>query len=106
MLPITFVLLSCVGGRAFMIAPNRGNGNGFRASDCKIAEYNIFSTLLYFTLLCLLFRRKYPEMLLSVHIRADMRSKRYFRSGYIVFRGILGQLRVLFRVTLLSTLST
>ena len=34
-----------------MIAPNRDNGNGFRASDCKIAEYNIFSTLLYFTLL-------------------------------------------------------
>ena len=34
-------------------------------------------------------------MLLSVHIRADMRSKRYFRSGYIVFRGILGQLRAL-----------
>ncbi len=50
-LPITVVLLSCVGGRAFMIAPNRDNGNGFRASDCKIAEYNIFSTLLYFTLL-------------------------------------------------------
>lgn len=50
-LPITVVLLSCVGGRAFMIAPNRGNGNGFRASDCKIAEYNIFSTLLYSTLL-------------------------------------------------------
>lgn len=50
-LPITVVLLSCVGGRAFMIAPNRGNGNGFRASDCKIAEYNIFSTLLFFTLL-------------------------------------------------------
>ena len=54
----------------------------------------------------LLFRRKYPEMLLSVHIRADMRSKRYFRSGYIVFRGILGQLRVLSRMTLLSTFST
>ena len=50
-LPITVVLLSCVGGRAFMIAPNRDNGNGFRASDCKIAEYNIFSTLLFFTLL-------------------------------------------------------
>ena len=47
----TVVLLSCVGGRAFMIAPNRDNGNGFRASDCKIAEYNIFSTLLFFTLL-------------------------------------------------------
>ena len=106
MLPITVVLLSCVGGRAFMIAPNRDNGNGFRASDCKIAEYNIFSTLLYSTLLCRLFRRKYPEMLLSVHIRADMRSKRYFRSGYIVFRGILGQLRVLSRMTLLSTFST
>lgn len=45
-------------------------------------------------------------MLLSVHIRADMRSKRYFRSGYIVFRGILGQLRVLSRMTLLSTFST
>lgn len=41
-----------------------------------------------------------------MHIRADMRSKRYFRSGYIVFRGILGQLRVLSRVTLLSTFST
>ena len=105
-LPITVVLLSCVGGRAFMIAPNRDNGNGFRASDCKIAEYNIFSTLLFSTLLCRLFRRKYPEMLLSVHIRADMRSKRYFRSGYIVFRGILGQLRVLSRMTLLSTFST
>ena len=50
-LPITVVLLSCVGGRAFMIAPNRDNGNGFRASDCKIAEYNIFYTLLFFTLL-------------------------------------------------------
>ena len=50
-LPITVVLLSCVGGRAFMIAPNRDNGNGFRASDCEIAEYNIFSTLLFFTLL-------------------------------------------------------
>lgn len=49
--PITVVLLSCVGGRAFMIAPNRDNGNGFRVSDCKIAEYNIFSTLLFFTLL-------------------------------------------------------
>lgn len=49
--PITVVLLSCVGGRAFMIAPNRDNGNGFRASDCKIAEYNIFFTLLFFTLL-------------------------------------------------------
>ena len=34
-----------------MIAPNRDNGNGFRASDCKIAEYNIFSALLFFTLL-------------------------------------------------------
>lgn len=34
-----------------MIAPKRDNGNGFRASDCKIAEYNIFSTLLFFTLL-------------------------------------------------------
>ena len=34
-----------------MIAPNRDNGNGFRASDCKIAEYNIFSTLLFSTLL-------------------------------------------------------
>jgi hypothetical protein len=45
-------------------------------------------------------------MLLSVHIRADMRSKRYFRSGYIVFRGILGQLRALSRMTLLSTFST
>jgi hypothetical protein len=45
-------------------------------------------------------------MLLSVHIRADMRSKRYFRSGYIVFRGILGQLRVLSCATLLSTFST
>ena len=105
-LPITVVLLSCVGGRAFMIAPNRDNSNGFRASDCEIAEYNIFSTLLYSTLLCRLFRRKYPEMLLSVHIRADMRSKRYFRSGYIVFRGILGQLRALSRMTLLSTFST
>ena len=41
-----------------------------------------------------------------MHIRADMRSKRYFRSGYIVFRGILGQLRVLSRMTLLSTFST
>jgi hypothetical protein len=45
-------------------------------------------------------------MPLSVHIRADMRSKRYFRSGYIVFRGILGQLRALSRMTLLSTFST
>jgi len=45
-------------------------------------------------------------MLLSVHIRADMRSKRHFRSGYIVFRGILGQLRALSRMTLLSTFST
>lgn len=45
-------------------------------------------------------------MLLSVHIRADMRSKLYFRSGYIVFCGILGQLRVLSRMTLLSTFST
>ena len=90
-----------------MIAPNRDNGNGFRASDCKIAEYNIlYSTLLYSTLLCRLFRRKYPEMLLSVHIRADMRSKRHFHSGYIVFRGILGQLRALPRMTLLSTFST
>ena len=90
-----------------MIAPNRDNGNGFRASDCKIAEYNIlYSTLLYSTLLCRLFRRKYPEMLLSVHIRADMRSKRCFRSGYIVFRGILGQLRAPSRMTLLSTFST
>jgi hypothetical protein len=53
-----------------------------------------------------LIRRKYPEMLFSAHIRADMCSKRYFRSGYIVFRGILGQLRVLSRVTLLSTFST
>lgn len=34
-----------------MIAPNRDNGNGFRASDCKIAEYSIFSTLFFFTLL-------------------------------------------------------
>lgn len=50
-LPITVVLLFCVGSRAFMIAPNRGNGNGFRVSDCKIAEYNIFSTLLYSSLL-------------------------------------------------------
>ena len=50
-LPITVVLLSCVGGRASMIAPNRDNSNGFRASDCTIAEYNIFSTLLFFTLL-------------------------------------------------------
>ena len=50
-LPITVGLLSCVGGRAFMIAPNRDNGNGFRASDCKIAEDNIFSTLLFFTIL-------------------------------------------------------
>jgi hypothetical protein len=45
-------------------------------------------------------------MLLSAHIRADMRSKRHFRSGYIVFRGILGQLRALSRMTLLSTFST
>ena len=51
MFPITVVLLSCVGSRALMIAPKRDNGNGFRASDCKIAEYNIFSTLLFFTLL-------------------------------------------------------
>ena len=50
-LPITVVLLSCVGSRTFMIAPKRDNGNGFRTSDCKIAEYNIFSTLLFFTLL-------------------------------------------------------
>lgn len=50
-LPITVVLLSCVGSRAFMIAPKRDNGNGFRTSDCKIAEYNIFSTLLYSSLL-------------------------------------------------------
>lgn len=66
----------------------------------------LYSTLLYSTLLCRLFRRKYPEMPLSVHIRADMRSKRYFRSGYIVFRGILGQLCAPSRMTLLSTFST
>jgi hypothetical protein len=47
-----------------------------------------------------------PEMLFSAYIRADMCSKRYFRSGYPDFRGILGQLRVLSRVTLLSTFST
>ena len=51
MFPITVVLLSCVGSRALMIAPNRDNGNGFRASDCKIAEYSIVSTLFFFTLL-------------------------------------------------------
>ena len=34
-----------------MIAPKRDNINGFRASDCQIAEYNISSTLLYSTLL-------------------------------------------------------
>lgn len=105
-LPITVVLLSCVGSRALMIAPKRGNGNGFRASDCQIAEYNISSTLLFFTLLCRLFRRKYPEMLFSVYIRADMCSKRYFRSGYSVFRGILGQWCALLLVTLLSTFPT
>jgi hypothetical protein len=53
-----------------------------------------------------LFRRKYPEMLFSVYIRADMYSKRYFRSGYHVFRGILGQWCALLLVTLLSTFST
>lgn len=61
----------------------------------------LYSSLLYSTLSIVS-----PEMLLSVHIRADMRSKRYFRSGYIFFRGILGQLRVLSRMTLLSTFST
>lgn len=40
-----------VGGRAFMIAPKSDNGNGFRTSDCQIAEYNISSTILFFTLL-------------------------------------------------------
>ena len=34
-----------------MIAPKRDNGNGFRTSDCQIAEYNISSTILFFTLL-------------------------------------------------------
>ena len=34
-----------------MIAPKRDNSNGFRTSDCQIAEYNIFSTILFFTLL-------------------------------------------------------
>ena len=89
-----------------MIAPKRDNINGFRASDCQIAEYNISSTLLYSTLLCRLFRRKYPEMLFSVYIRADMCSKRYFRSGYPVFRGVFGQWCALLLVTLLSTFST
>jgi hypothetical protein len=76
------------------------------AKSLSIIYSLLYSSLLYSTLLCRLFRRKYPEMLLSVHIRADMRSKRYFRSGYIVFRGILGQLRVLSCATLLSTFST
>lgn len=47
--PITVVLLSCVGSRALMIAPNRDNGNGFRVSDCQIAE--IIYSLLYSSLL-------------------------------------------------------
>lgn len=34
-----------------MIAPKSDNGNGFRTSDCQIAEYNISSTILFFTLL-------------------------------------------------------
>lgn len=34
-----------------MIAPKRDNGNGFRTSDYQIAEYNISSTILFFTLL-------------------------------------------------------
>lgn len=76
------------------------------AKSLSIIYSLLYSTLLYSTLLCRLFRRKYPEMLFSVYIRADMCSKRYFRSGYIVFRGILGQLRVLSRMTLLSTFST
>ena len=71
------------------------------AKSLSIIYSLLYSSLLYSTLSIVS-----PEMLLSVRIRADMRSKRYFRSGYIVFRGILGQLRAPSRMTLLSTFST
>lgn len=91
-LPITVVLLSCVGGRAFMIAPNRDNGNGFRASDCKIAEYNIFSTLLFFSLqhfLHLLFSE-----LLSVNELQGLSLVRYL----VEYLEVLLHARLFFRV--------
>ena len=74
------------------------------AKSLSIIYSLLYSSLLYSTLSIVS-----PEIpgnaVFSVY-RADMCSKRYFRSGYIVFRGILGQLRVLSRVTLLSTFST
>lgn len=70
---------------------------------------SIIYSLLFFTLLYSTLSIVSPEIPGNAAFSAYPRGyafKRYFRSGYIVFRGILGQLRVLSRMTLLSTFST